>query len=248
MEKHEIFVEWSGPYTYDEIINNIDKDGYAVKPSNKGGLYQIYGSHPIYGDNVLIYIGKTEQKFFERLKGRYIITSNSDTNNVRIYLGSIYYDNDKKNRNMHDDIARAESLLIHYHKPANNSSNINTLQYWDEDITVINTGQYRNLHGIVSTRGFTKEYEIFNRIKKIAIGLKMKVDYDENDGYGFWLNDELWLGVDYSLWNNDTILVLESTSKQLLKNAIQKDEEYWFEKMNGSDEEIIKHCERLLKK
>lgn len=246
MEKHEIFVDWSGPYTYEEIINNIDKVGYRVKPSNKGGLYQIYGTHPVYGDNVLVYIGKTDQEFSNRLKGRNVIVGNSDTNNVHIYLGVIHYDDDKEKRDVSTDIARAESLLIHYHKPSNNSSNINSLKYWDEDITVINIGQYRKLHCVISTRGFTKEYEIFKRIKNIAIELGLDIEelYDDVDGYGFWLGD-IWFGVDYSLWNNDTLLVLESEKKELLNEPEKKDEEYWFEKINGSNEKIIDMLKRL---
>lgn len=91
-----IYVEWSGPYSYDEIKDEVDKEEYNVKPTHMG-LYQIYGSNPIYGSNVLIYIGKTigreeDSKFSNRLKGREIIECNEDSNNLQIYLGNIYYD------------------------------------------------------------------------------------------------------------------------------------------------------------
>ena len=55
----EIYVDWSGPYTYEDVVNynenKIETKKFAVKPTDFG-LYQIYGAHPIYGDNVLIYI------------------------------------------------------------------------------------------------------------------------------------------------------------------------------------------------
>ena len=52
-----IKILWSGPYTPDQIRNN-----------KKIGLYQIYGTHPIYGRNVLIYIGETTTSFIDRIK------------------------------------------------------------------------------------------------------------------------------------------------------------------------------------
>ena len=42
----EIYVEWEGPFTLDEIKNLNKKSDY--------GLYQIYGTHPIYGSHVLL--------------------------------------------------------------------------------------------------------------------------------------------------------------------------------------------------
>ena len=82
----EIYVDWSGPYTYEDVVNynenKIETKKFAVKPTDFG-LYQIYGAHPIYGDNVLIYIGKTEQKFMERLNGRSVIEYNQDREALR---------------------------------------------------------------------------------------------------------------------------------------------------------------------
>ena len=98
MKKEIIKVFWYGPFTQDDIIeNNIDKDE-EVK-STDIGLYQVYGSHPLYGDGVLVYIGRTFNSFKKRLKNRWVIESGTDTNNVKIYLGKIFSDNniiDKK--------------------------------------------------------------------------------------------------------------------------------------------------------
>jgi hypothetical protein len=45
-----IHIEWEGPYSLSQLdtLNDLRKDY---------GLYQIYGHHPIYGSNVLLYIG-----------------------------------------------------------------------------------------------------------------------------------------------------------------------------------------------
>lgn len=208
-------VEWSGPYSYDEIIHNTKKKNYDVTPDNFG-LYQIYGAHPLYGNGVLIYIGKTIKPFSKRLKGRGIILHNIDSENIQIYLGRVFNDNTAKNDNVHGDILRAESLLIHYHRPAHNSSNINTLQYANEDIRVINIGCYRDLHIEISTKAFTKDLEIYSMIDSIAKELKItKNKYEEEDGYGYFLdkNKKIWFGVDYVMWDSEITLVLLSEEK-----------------------------------
>ena len=51
-----VHLEWSGPYLYPEArMCNADGDW---------GIYQIYGDHPVYGSDVLLYIGKAERQTF----------------------------------------------------------------------------------------------------------------------------------------------------------------------------------------
>ena len=47
-----IHIEWEGPYSLNQLdtLNDLRRDH---------GLYQIYGHHPVYGSNVLLYIGQT---------------------------------------------------------------------------------------------------------------------------------------------------------------------------------------------
>lgn len=239
----EIYVEWSGPYSYNQIKEKSTQHGYSVKPTDKG-LYQIYGSNPLYGDDVLIYIGKTEQPFNKRLNGRSVIIDNQDIKNIKIYLGQIYYDDTSKHLTFSDDISKAESLLIHYHKPANNSSSINSLKYYDEDYRVINTGSYRRLNKEISTTAFTKEMKIFKEIEDIlkllnkATSRKFKI-YHEEDGYGFFLDNNVFFGIDYELWSNNITLVLMSEVKY--KDITNEKEESWYYKnIGGSVEEIVK--------
>lgn len=64
-----IHIEWDGPFKLDQLseLNNTDIDF---------GIYQIYGSHPIYGADVLLYIGKADRQTFSKgflKKNGYII-------------------------------------------------------------------------------------------------------------------------------------------------------------------------------
>ena len=44
----DIHIDWSGPYTYGQAVQlRNGQDDY--------GVYQIYGTHPIYGADVMLY-------------------------------------------------------------------------------------------------------------------------------------------------------------------------------------------------
>jgi hypothetical protein len=62
MTTKNIYIDWDGPYTLDELEELDD-------PRIDYGLYQVYGSHPLYGDEVLLYLGATggERTFGGRL-------------------------------------------------------------------------------------------------------------------------------------------------------------------------------------
>ncbi len=52
MPTREIFLDWEGPFTTDELEDLND-------PRIDYGLYQVYGTHPLYGEEVLLYLGAT---------------------------------------------------------------------------------------------------------------------------------------------------------------------------------------------
>lgn len=243
-EKIKILIDWYGPYSYMDIINNnIQNENFFVKPTDKG-LYQIYSSHPLYGDNVLTYIGKTETSFQQRLKEREIITFNKDTHNVQIYLGVIYFDDifvkiDKTCISKY--IAYAETLLINYHAPANNSQSINRYKDWDKDITVINRGSYRMLQHEISTVGLFQDEQAYAELEKLKEKINKNAKWDEDNTYlGFYINEkeDLWLGFVYDLWKNEIMLVLESSKKINSEFIIQHKEQY-YKPIYGTAEEII---------
>lgn len=54
---YKIHIEWEGPKLLSDI-NNLNDPKYDY------GVYQIYGGHPVYGTNILLYIGKADKQTF----------------------------------------------------------------------------------------------------------------------------------------------------------------------------------------
>jgi len=228
--REEIKISWEGPFKIDDILDNKIGKPYEVR-SKSQGLYQIYGSHPLYGNDVLVYIGRTKDAngFKSRLKGRWVIENGSDTENVQIYLGTIFSDSKK----IEDDsilIDKSEVLLINAMKPAYNSSNIQSANegFISENFILHNEGNYRNLYPVLDSKYFWQPYQNFAIINELAklYGIK-KVD-DEDKYYGFILNNEteesdkykLWLCVDYEIWDKNKIpltIQIESENKTMIK-------------------------------
>jgi len=147
-----IYITWEGPFTLDNLRNN----SYLKDESEAYGVYQIYGTHPIYGSDVLLYIGKAiEQTFAKRIKQEEW-EYNSDSKNIKIYVGKLFDKKQPKIETWNKYISHAEKLLIYTHAPAYNSSNINTLSRNKKilkeikDIRVINYDNYRDLLSEVS--------------------------------------------------------------------------------------------------
>ncbi len=79
----EINIWWEGPFTQEEIIKNkINSKKYDNRATDIG-LYQVYSSHPLYGADVLVYIGMTvaEGGFKSRLTNRWVIENGNDIEN-----------------------------------------------------------------------------------------------------------------------------------------------------------------------
>ena len=46
MDKHEIIIEWTGPFDYQEVIDKMKDGGNDPEyDGNDYGLYKIYGKH-----------------------------------------------------------------------------------------------------------------------------------------------------------------------------------------------------------
>ena len=227
----EINIWWEGPFTQDEIINNsIDKEKYD-NTAKKIGLYQIYGSHPLYGNDVLLYIGRTKDNsgFSSRLKNRWVIENGNDADNVKIYLGTIYSDRmtivpQEENK----QIDLAEVLLINALKPAYNSSNIQSvgLQYIKEQYFVKNMNNYRNLYPILSS-----EYFLEDNVLNVVYVDKLAKVYNKNvvsddEFYGFNIfNNKIFIGIDYKCWNEEKVPLQIGISKEIDPKLLKKIEE-----------------------
>lgn len=254
MEEIKIF--WEGPFAIEDILNKnkIDEKKYDVR-NNDIGLYQIYSSHPLYGDSSLVYIGRTTDKkgFKSRLKNRWVIENGNDSENVQIYLGTIFSDKKKlsKEKIIKDRlIDKAEVLLINALKPAFNSSNIQSVlsDFSDANNRYIihNSGSFRKLPAVLDSNYYWDQYENYKLVDLVINSFKdMKVD-SEDEYYGVELNDyfsidkkcKIWFGIDFEIWNNKKIPLMfqiYSDDKKVMKK-IEQSKKYKFYKYADSDE------------
>jgi len=166
-----IQIIWDGPKTIAEVklcSENPDR-----------GVYQIYGPHPVYGENVLVYIGlvggnqDSERTFSNRIgeHEEYWLDDKYDDSRYEIYLGRLMGDpnSDKKNEyfknksdsGWSDEIKVAETMLILAHTPAYNSQGLNCNKKVDKSIGnyhLINLGKSRSLQIEISGAWLTDSF------------------------------------------------------------------------------------------
>jgi len=176
----EIRIEWKGPYKLADIgydgekyktknaktkLNNLEKDY---------GIYQVYGFHPIYGDNVLLYIGQAKDQTFAKRLSQEEWELNTDFKNIQIYVGRLFAHEQPDLAKWNNLIDIAEKMLIYAHAPAMNSSNIVSIskdkQFLKEfeNIRIFNYDQCRSLFPEISGELWIKEFEfdgVFSRKK-----------------------------------------------------------------------------------
>jgi len=171
-----IKIEWDGPYNLSDIgyTENEEKCQYkdSILDTNKDyGIYQVYGNHPVYGHNVLLYIGKADQQTFSHRISQEGWEFNEDYKNIKIYVGRLFDEKQPTISEWSKLIDTAEKMLIFSHAPAKNSSNILNISKdiqelkKFENLRVFNYGCYRSLMPEVSgelwIKEFTKEESIF---------------------------------------------------------------------------------------
>ncbi len=114
IEVEVIDLDWEGAF---RLKYDRDSDSYfplensiPSKLLKLCGLYQIYGNHPAYGTDVLLYIGKTENSFEDRFSDHFgsgSVFYNYYTN-LSVYLAPWKYPDEK------EKIELAESVLIFF--------------------------------------------------------------------------------------------------------------------------------------
>jgi hypothetical protein len=115
-----IHIEWNGPFTFSEIKRFTGEIDY--------GVYQIYGGHPLYGSNALVYIGKArDQCFGVRIPQEKYWQDNRDANRLNVYLGRLAGAHTPTDDVWGRQIDLAERLLIFAHSPANNTRRTSTV-------------------------------------------------------------------------------------------------------------------------
>ena len=151
---YEVF--WDGPY-------DCDKENACAKdPGNV--LYQLYGSHHLYGRDVLLYIGRTERTPFKRiLEHEEWIQDEYDKMTVR--YGSIRdfsdWENWEKEKRPYPPpkanvVEPIEALLIYANQPAYNSRNKAGAEI-AKGIRIFNSGKLGHLLPEVSYKYFLGE-------------------------------------------------------------------------------------------
>ena len=246
-----IKIDWHGPYKFDgddrlhkKQHDTLDKDKNLF---SKIGLYQVYGHHPVYGPNVLLYIGITTEQFFERrLKNRNWKYDNYDTENIEVYLGKLINGKSKI-----DEIAekklikKAEALLIYIHSPAKNSSYIKSVNYDElKNVQVWNLGNCRDLITEVSSTYWLDELENYQIINNLVNNPKNKllIQKDNQGTYGFFMDTTYtWIGVDSDIWDNQGIPLVIAFSKEKwntkkTKNIISQDDKWLNYELNFDDD------------
>ena len=146
-----IYIEWDGPYTFAEIGRFTGTTDH--------GVYQIYGAHPVYGSNVLLYIGKASGQYFGvRIPQEKQWLDNHDAMRLSVYLGRLAGAGTPSDEIWGRQIDYAERLLIFAHSPASNTQKgIYNLDDDLQSVHVLNVGYHRDLLPEVSGARWTSK-------------------------------------------------------------------------------------------
>ncbi|GKU82592.1 hypothetical protein [Niallia sp. NCCP-28] len=155
-----INLEWEGPFGLKELPNLTNEE-------SDYGIYQIYGKHPVYGNDVLIYIGKADRQTLGKRISQEDWINTNDSNNIKVYVGRLHGSKTPSLETWSKEIDLAERLLIYVHKPAYNSKSISSLAELEiQNIHILNWGDYRSLLPELSGLRWTSkldkiEYELY---------------------------------------------------------------------------------------
>ena len=148
-----IHIEWSGPHTLKEVLQFNGPIDF--------GIYQIYGGHPIYGTDTLLYIGRAEKRNFSiRVPEHLWCPVNQDSGRLNIHIGRLIGLETPDNDTWERHIRWAERLLILAHQPAGNSQKeLGGMESELHNVHVVNWGQYRSLMPEVSGARWTDRFD-----------------------------------------------------------------------------------------
>jgi hypothetical protein len=148
MSEKIIDVYWEGLFKWGEHEENIE-DCHV--------LYTIFGFHPVYGDDALLYIGKTRKVRIRMVTHAWWIEDEYDDVSIRVAsLGEIqtwdgWDENERYGKPDSDMLAGVEALLINAHQPAYNQTSKDSMRS-AEGLRVFNTGRIGSLLPEISYR------------------------------------------------------------------------------------------------
>lgn len=134
-----IHIDWDGAYSIEQLIDLTDE-------RTEIGVYQVYGAHPVYGKDALLYIGKTGNQTFGKRIRQEMWDRTNNYGDIKFYVGRLSGSNTPSKDMWLKEIDLAERLLIYSHKPAFNSMNLQTIPHNDlSNIHILNWGLYNQL-------------------------------------------------------------------------------------------------------
>lgn len=148
----DMHIFWEGPFNLEEVasVNNLNRDY---------GVYQVYGHHPLYGSNILLYIGLASEQTFAKRISQHEWMYRADPENIQVYVGRFAGKNRITNEKWAEVIEQAEKLLIYAHKPAFNTQSTKSIP--EDDVLnnrIFNWLSHRDLFPEVSGSRFTSKY------------------------------------------------------------------------------------------
>jgi hypothetical protein len=166
MTTKTIFIDWEGPFTLDELEELDD-------PRIDYGLYQVYGSHLLYGEEVLLYLGATggERTFGNRLaEEQSYWEAEEDFQPLIFYVGRFMGVVTPSHGVWEEEMDLALRLLVFAHAPVFNAREVAAAPDDDlKEVHVINWGQYLDLAPEVTGRRYlykfpdTPEYSYYGK-------------------------------------------------------------------------------------
>ncbi len=170
MQLYHIYWE---SFDWSEVISStLDSPNHFLNGPDCYGLYYITGSHFIYGNNTLLYLGKAqEQRFGYRLNQH----DDFDVTNIpsikQLYIGKFIKRDSVNESNWGDVIDLSEKLIINSIIPAMNSSNIKGIL--DEkqfgEILICNWNDIGFLLPEISGFRFSSKYWDSNKYPEICL-------------------------------------------------------------------------------
>lgn len=138
MDFNIIKVNWLDKKTYD--LNSLSSE-----QEYSNCLYQAYGDSPIYGSDVLLYIGQTNS--FRRRTEEHLKSDFNRINNLKLIVGELNFQ-EYQNLTTSEVLDISESILITMLKPSYNSSNIKDTNFKAKEgikFLVLNLGNRNSL-------------------------------------------------------------------------------------------------------
>lgn len=156
-----IHIQWEGPSTLDNIseLDNQLRDY---------GVYQVYGHHPTYGPNSLLYIGQANQQtFYKRLSQEDWELEECDF----AFFVERLADVEQLSEDIWSQrIEFAERLLIYAHSPSYNSSGLqSSLGKEFYDVPVLNWGNYGSILPEVSGNRYSTKFADLTNYKVLVL-------------------------------------------------------------------------------